>query len=100
MLLNQLVQEHHAVRADGAAVNDNAANDSVANENVEPTSGVVLKANVDSNGASSNQSKCGEDAPQSRADLRTQAMHRFLSSQTDVSEEVLLLYKLVCTGFR
>lgn len=92
MLLNQLVQEHQPGQAGVAAVNDNA----------EPASGVVLKAEGGVDGKLTNETKQSQqvEVSQSRAEQRNQAMQRFLSAQTDVSDEVLQLYKLVCTGFR
>jgi hypothetical protein len=96
MLLHQLVQEHHVLgqHEQGAAVNDNA----------EPVSGVVLKGG-DSETAAENHETSDEESPpdevlKSRAEVHTHAMHRFLSAQTDVSEEVLQLYKLVCSSMR
>ena len=38
--------------------------------------------------------------PPAETDTRARAMDRFLSAQTDISDDVLLLYKMVCNGFR
>jgi hypothetical protein len=116
MLLDQLVQEHHAGPANytgpeqdhdgfsaavssGPVLNESGAvNGAAVNDNAEPASGVVLKS-AQSDSTAAKQAP-PDDALKSRAEVRTHAMHRFLSAQTDVSEEVLQLYKLVCTGFR
>jgi hypothetical protein len=73
-----------------AAANDHSAD-------VEPVSGVAAKVAAE---VTVNQPAMEAEVYKTQADVRTRAMHRFLSSQTDVSEEVLQLYKLVCTGFR
>jgi hypothetical protein len=98
MLLNQLAQEHHAIQAQCASMNDNATD--CGDANPEPVSGVLLKSAAERGESSANQPAPERHEPKSQAELRAHAMQRFLSSQTDVSEEVLRLYELVCTGFK
>lgn len=119
MLLNQLVQEHHA---EGAPVNDNAepVSGTIAREVSasqlphasrsldETTSAGLSSASLATDGQepaaevpeTGAVAQAQDQEPESQAQLRGKAMQRFLNAQTDVSEEVRRLYQLVCTGFR
>lgn len=109
MVLNQLVQEH---QAGGAAVNDNAAPVSGTIAREQPASEMPHVSRPPHEPTPHGETAEGEatearaadqvqdEEPESHAQMQGQAMQRFLSAQTDVSEEVRRLYQLVCTGFR